>query len=428
MLRLESKQSPDVTRALWIPTIWMLYIASKPLGTWFQLSSADPDIGSPLDRAFLIVLLCVALWILIRRRFDWFSAIKENTFLVVLIVFMLVSILWSNIPGISFKRWLRELQAIFMAFVVLSEPSPRQAMESILRKTTYILIPFSLLLIKYFPAYGRMYSRWSGGVQWIGVALQKNGLGRLCLISLFYLFWSLVRRWQGNNAPVWKYQTHVEIFLMFITVLLMGGPGRNLFYAATMMYALGVGLLVYCGFHLAKKFGIALRAGILMTIVALIIIFGMVTIFTGASNMGFIASSAGRDATLTDRTEVWAALLPLAMQRPIIGSGYGGFWTARKVEMFIVNEAHSGYLDELLALGFVGILLASLFYLSSCRNAQRILYYDFDWGTLWICYLIMVVVHNLTESSIHTFTNQLTAVILFFSVSYTSLLSRRQKS
>ena len=49
-----------------------------------------------------------------------------------------------------------------MALVVMSEPTPRQALESLLRRSAYVLLPFSLLLIKYYPALGVDYGRWSG--------------------------------------------------------------------------------------------------------------------------------------------------------------------------------------------------------------------------------------------------------------------------
>jgi len=426
MLRLERNQSPEMTRTLWIPTIWMLYIASKPLGTWFQ-SGGDTEAGSPIDRAISLALICISLWILARRKYDWHAAMKENAWLVVLIILMLASILWSDIPYISFKRWTREFLAVLMAFVVHSEPSPRQAMESILRRTIYILIPFSLLLIRYFPVYGRIYGRWSGGEQWVGVALQKNGLCRLCLIATFFLIWSLIRRRQSHNPPVWKYQTQAEIFVLVLTLYLMGGPEGSLSYSATANTALCVGFLVYIGFHLLKKFGINLGAGMLMTIVAIIIISGIVTLFSGGSNLKFFVSSVKRDPTLTDRTQLWASLLPVAMERPILGRGVGGFWTSRTKTEFMVSEGHSGYLDVLLNLGFVGIFLVSGFLLSSCLKGYKELSNDFDWATLWICFLIMALVHNITETSIDTLTSQLTAIVLFLTVSSAAVRSPTER-
>ena len=183
LLRIERRQAPSVSLTLWIPTIWMLCIASKPLGVWFGSTGGDAESGSLLDQLFLSALLCLGLFTLASKREVWSNAIKEHPWLVVLIGYMLVSILWSDIPFISFKRWIRELVAVIMAFVLLTERDPQEAMQSILRRTIFILIPFSLLLIKYFPEYGVQYGRWSGGQMWIGVTLQKNGLGRLCLMA-----------------------------------------------------------------------------------------------------------------------------------------------------------------------------------------------------------------------------------------------------
>jgi O-antigen ligase len=403
----------------------MLSAAVKPLAAWFRVANADPEAGSSLDRNFLIVLIIVALWILLKRGFDWSSAVKDNSWLMMLIVFMLISVLWSSIPDISFKRWAREFLAVLMAFVVLSEPSPRRAMESVLRRTAYILIPFSPVLIKYFPQYGVQYGRWSGGRMWVGVALQKNGLGRICMIAAFFLIWSLIRRWQGKNPSVWKYQTHLEIIVLATTLWLITGGHKT---SATSLIALSMGLMAYATFYFMKKNGKPVGAGLLMLVVALIILYGTTSVFTGQLKLGFIASAAGRDETLTGRTEIWARLLPVAMQKPLLGGGFGGFWTPRTRDVFRISGSHNGYLDVLIGLGFVGLALVSIFLLSSCRKARQVLDVDFDWGILWIGFIIMAVAHNISESSINSFAHQLTAVLLFFSVTAKSILNRTQQS
>src|SRR5439155_1194762 len=108
---------------------------------------------------------------------------------------------------------------------------PREAMIAIFRRTAYVLIPFSLVLIKYYPFYGRIYTRWSGGEMWVGAALEKNGLGRLCMIAAFFLVWILVRRWKGRDRPVARYQTAIEVFLLLMTLYLLKGSENA--YSAT---------------------------------------------------------------------------------------------------------------------------------------------------------------------------------------------------
>jgi exopolysaccharide production protein ExoQ len=396
----------------------MLYTASRPLGNWLPSSGGDPELGSPLDRTFLLTLLCASFLLLIRRKFDWKKAIKDNAWIVLLLIFMFLSISWSAIPYVSFKRWTRELLAVMMAFSVSSEHSPRESIESILRRTTYILIPFSVVLIRYFPEFGIQYGRWDGTRMWIGMAMQKNGLGRICLIAVLLLIWSLLRTLKGTNSPVWKYQVHAEIIVLIIALWLIRGPSGSFFYSATSFYALCVGLLVYWGLNIKKKRGRILEARTLMIIISIVVIFGTAAVFSGGSHLGALASSAGRNTTLTGRTDIWAVLLPIAMQRPLLGHGFGGFWiTGKNTSYFDVLEAHSGYLDVLIGLGFIGILLTSIFLLSSSRRAHRMLSDNFDWGALCICFIIIVVVYNITESSIDSFTSHLTAIILFFTVS-----------
>jgi len=404
---------------LWLPTIWMLSIASKPLGVWFGGGAVDMESGSPLDRVFHIVLLCLGLFILSWKRFDWSRTIKKNTWLILLIGYMLISTLWSDIPLISFKRCIRQLEAVIMAVVVSIELSPRQAMESLFRRTAYILTPFSMLLIKYYrDIYGVQYDRWTGEAMWIGVTLQKNSLGRLCLISGFFLIWTLIRRWQGRDNAVGKYRAHADLFILILTLwLLKGPPGK---YPATAVVTLVVGLVVFISLLWMKKYHINLRFKTLAAIMIFVIGMGIVAPLGGGSNLSGLTSSLGRDDTLTGRTEIWRRLLPIAMSKPIFGHGFGGFWTSKTVETHGDSEAHSGYLDVILGFGIVGIVLLVMFLLSCAWNAQQELPHDFDWASLWICYLIMAVLHNITESSIHGFATHLTAVLIFLAVSSTA--------
>jgi exopolysaccharide production protein ExoQ len=413
LLRLERKQAPEVSGALWIPTIWMLCIASKPWATWLEWGYDTG--GSEVDQVFLIGLLCLGLIRLVGKNFDWSRVVRENPWLILLIGYMLVSIIWSDIPYISFKRWIREIVAVVMAFLMLSEQDPRKAMQSIFRRTAYVLIPYSVLLIKYFPAYGRRYAAYSGAPEWTGVTLQKNGLGRLCLISAFFLIWTLIRRRQGRDVPVLKYQTYADVFVIILALWLLKGPPGG--YSASAVAALAIGLAMFFSLLWMKKRRTYWGANTLIVIMALVIIFGTATVMTGGATLGTnVTSTLGRDQTLTGRTDIWAELLPEAMRTAVLGHGFGGFWTVTTQWKYNINEAHNGYLEIILDLGFVGILLFSMFLLSCCWKARKELVLDFDWGALWICFLLMAAIHNSAESSLNSFTSHLTAILLFLAV------------
>lgn len=417
MLWLERKQSPDVSWALWLPSIWILYIASKPLGVWFRPAGSleDVELGSPLDRRFIIFLFCLALLILLKRRFKWTVAFRENAWLILLLLYMLVSVSWSSSPDLSFRRWSRDVPAVIMAFMVLSESSPRQAMESLFRRSAYVLIPFSWVLIKYFPIYGVAHGRWGGAKTWVGVALQKNGLGRLCLVVVFFLTWSVLRRWRDKKIPIWKLENLAELFLLGLSLLLLRGPGGSS-YSATSIVALGMGLLSYYGLRYYFKSRGAVSAKIPMIAVSTIIVFGIISVFMGKLPIGSLVASTGRDATLTGRATIWAWLLPIALKNPVLGKGYGSFWTTSTIGVLGIRSAHNGYLDLMLGLGFVGILVVWLFLLSSLRKICSGNGDDVDWIALSLSFVIMAMIHNISESSISLLSSHLTALIIFFSV------------
>jgi O-antigen ligase len=403
----------------------MLYVASKPLAYWFSYKSDDTLQGSPFDRLFMIALIFAALFLLKRRNFSWTNSIRESLPLFIMVLFMLASVLWAKAPMGALKGWMRELLAILMAFSVLSEPFPKQAIESVIRRTTYILIPFSLVLIKYFPHLGIEYTRWSGERMWIGVTLQKNSLAQLCYISIFFLIWSLTKRRNNRERTNWKYENHAELLLLAISIYLLFGPEHNPFYSATSFYALLLGISLYAGLLFAKRSRMSISSAVFIAFAASIIIFGTILPFASHPSVGLAASAAGRSNTLTGRTEVWAALKPAVMNKPLLGAGYNGFWTRRTRDFYEISGAHNGYLEVLLAFGSLGLILVSIFYLSSCYKAHCLISVDFYWGALWICLLLMFLLQNIAEASMETLANQRSAILLILAVSYSNLSLQR---
>jgi O-antigen ligase len=424
LLKLERQQAPNQSNALWVPTIWMMNCASKPLASWFapgaDSEGVDVEAGSPLDRMFLIVLLITTITILSRRKLNW-AVIKANSFwLIILCGYALVSILWSEFIFVSIKRYIRFCGTPLIAMIILSEASPRLAMESVLRRTAFVLVPFSIVLIKYLPDRGVMYGRWSGELMWVGVTSQKNALGILCFVSAFFLLWRTVRAF-SERKPGEKWSRKQKLYIaadlsvLAIAVLLLKGPGKA--YSATSLVVSFVGVSGLLALMQMRKRKAYVPVPALYTVVVLCFIYGMGIPFGAATVSSGFMEALGRDATFTDRDQIWRELVPIAMQNSVLGQGYGGFWV-RPIESG-VNEAHNGYLDLMLELGFVGIVLLFAFIIALCKAAYRCLPQDFWWSSLTICLTIMTLVHNSTESSFLKTSNFLWSllVILYLLVS-----------
>ncbi len=395
----------------------MITVSTKALGTWFGMPGTTMEEGSPLDRNFLIVLMCIAIGMLIKRKFSPGDSIRENRWLTVLVVFMLISIVWSPVPFVSIKRWIREIIAIVMGFLVLTETSPKKAIEAVIRRTVYLLIPLSLVLIKYFPQYGVDYTRWTGDRMWIGVTDQKNDFGQLTSLAVFFLVWAVQRQWKVPRSQRIRYVIYADLGVLAIALYLSKGGEAG--YSATALVMLAVAMMCYAGLLWLKKKNKILSPAVVKTYIVFLVIYGTLTPLMGRLPIGDITSSLGRSSTLTDRTDIWNALIPYAASKPILGHGVGGFWTSDRLDR-LSFPAHNGFLEVVLVLGFVGLALMAIFLASSAGKAQNLFSRDYDWGVLWICWLTMALLNNITESSLNSFSNFLMAVPIWLAVTYKS--------
>ena len=413
LLRLERRRSAGVSSALWIPCLWMLAIASKPLGMWFAMGGTV-EAGSVLDRTALTALSVAGIVVLVRRRYDWRRALRGHGWLLALLGYMLLSVAWSDIALIAFRRWSREVIVVIMALVVMSEANPRQALESVLRRAAYILIPFSLLLTKYYPDLGVAYGRWSGLQMWIGVTLHKNTLGRLCVVSSMFLLWALYRRWNGRDTSAARSETWSDVSVLLISLFLLKGPGNA--YSATSIGTLSLGILMFLGLASLARRGLKVPQALLMAVLILLVGYGTSAPFLGGSSLAAASSAFGRDETLTGRTQTWAELVPVVKSQPLLGTGYGSFWTTARRDSYDMSNGHNGYLDILLELGVMGLVLFAMWLLSSAWNLRNAAAEDPDWGNLALCFLVMAVVYNSTESAFNSLTEQMTAVVVLASL------------
>ena len=94
---------------------------------------------------------------LLRRRISWSTFVSANIWLVVFLGYAALSIFWSDYQFVAFKRWVKVLGHPIMVLIVATEPDPREAMKLLLKRAAYVLVPFSITLIKYYPEHVGAY-------------------------------------------------------------------------------------------------------------------------------------------------------------------------------------------------------------------------------------------------------------------------------
>lgn len=415
LLAVERKQALSTSYALWVPTLWLMICGSRPVGLWFGGGFTDGTFeeGNPFDRNILTALMLLSFGILFKRSMDWQKAVKDNFWLIVLLLYLGVSILWSDYPFVSMKRWIRLLGAVPVAMVVLTEASPREAFERILRRCTYLLVPFSLVLIKYYPTLGASYSRWSGVLMWNGVTLTKNALAHLCLISVFFIAWSYLkdrRRGHGHHQQTRETNLADGSVLGLGLYLLVATPSGA--YSATSIATIFVISAVL--FILFKN---ERRAQGLATIIGIAMIFFWIAMISMDSFLKSATSLLGRDETLTGRSDLWEMLLADAWRRPVFGTGFGSYFgTGNVFTLTCGNTGHNGLLDVFVETGATGVALLICFLLSLYQKVQRELNAHFSWGVFAMGILVISLLTNYTESLFLKSSSYIWNIMVFVSI------------
>jgi O-antigen ligase len=120
-----------------------------------------------------------------------------------------------------------------------------------------------------------------------------------------------------------------------------------------------------------------------------------------------VVNGLGRDLTLTDRTEVWQAVLK-RQNNPIFGMGFESFWLGERREAlwaqfpFRPIQAHDGYIETYLNLGLIGVTLLIGQFVGTLRKIQRELVKRFEFGRLRLAFLLAIILYNYTEAPFTT--------------------------
>lgn len=397
LFRLDRDTDERTSPALWIPVAWMAIGASRNLSEWFATQGplANPDQyleGSPFDRLLFSGLLAAALMVLFARGRASSAVLQRNWMNILFLLYCLASAAWSDFPLVSFKRWTKALGNFSMVLVVLTDPNPKAAVKRLLALTGFMLIPASVLLVKYYPEIGRQYDRWIGTAYYSGVASDKNGLGYNCLIFGLASVWRVVNGLQATVRKNGQLIAHVIILGMVLWLLRLANSSTSL-----ACFLLGSSLIIFLSMAKVE------RPAMVHTILASVIAAAAVA-FMARDVFSYLVSSLGRDTTLTGRTPLWEQLLKMN-DAHWFGTGFESFFLGKRAEMLWAmftwhpNEAHNGYLELYLNLGVVGLGLFLFVIVVGYRNVVHTFRSDRTSATLKLAFLIAALIYNSTEAA-----------------------------
>jgi O-antigen ligase len=301
--------------------------------------------------------------------------------------------MWSDFPVVALKRWIRDLGNYLVIIVVLYEANTLEAVRTFLRRLYYLLIPLSILMIKYFPATAISYGFWSGLAEFVGAATSKNTLGATCMLSGIFFFWDSATRWPERKEKRTKriLMVNALFILMSYWVLRMSSSAT-----AFVCFLLGCGIILFYsawGKHHLAFFKFAIP----------VFFFAYLILGFGFGLNDALAGQLGRDATLTGRTNIWDAVLSTDVN-PVLGTGYESFWLGPRLDQVwrkagAVNQAHNGYLEFYLNFGIMGLCLLGGLLIASYAAICKRFTDSPSLASLAIALWTLPLFYNMTEAA-----------------------------
>ena len=421
---LDRDKEAKTSKATWLSFIWIGLAASRSAAQWVYLSApvdaGDLQMeGSPIDRTVYALLLGVGLAVLASRRKRTAKILASNLLIVLFFGYCLFSLFWSDFPDVGFKRWTKAVGDLVMLCIVLTEADPPFAIQQLLKRLTFLLAPLSVLLIKYFPEYGRTYGRWFGEVHYTGVTTNKNSLGAICLLFGLAVLAHLIFLLKDKTRKGRKRMLLANGIVLSTIMWLLSMADSMTSWAC---FAMGSSLIVGLSFSFLAK-----RRQIIHVVIPIMLLACVSVLFLGVSPGAL--NALGKNATLTDRTAIWPLVLSL-QKNPLGGTGFGSFWLGPRLEAvwsvfeWKPNQAHNGYLEVYLNLGWIGILLLAGVLVTGYKNAFAACRRDPRVGTLLLAYFVVGIAYNFTEAAMFQMLSAVWILLMLSMVAHAAIRTR----
>ncbi len=399
----DGKAAEHTSAALWIPIIWMILISSRPLTQWSpakvvdSVTSAQFAEGSPFNAFVFGILIAAAALVLNHRATKFRALLRANSPVLVFFAYCLLSVLWSDFSIVTSKRWIKAFGEFLILAVVLTDAQPQLAIRRFLLTPAKLLLPLSVILIVFFPSIGRYTS--IGETQQMvtyygGVTLNKNTLGVASVVQGLACLWCWLDIYVESASPR---RTRRLILYGILYATAFGLIVRaNSMTSFVSLFSASLFLIA------ARQRLFALNTGYLQRLIAILILAPLVTIWTDTS--GVVAHHLGRQANLSGRTMIWTAVLSIPIN-PLLGAGFETFWLGSRLDKVWIlagqgkiQEAHNGYIEVYLNLGWIGLILLAWLIWIGYRSAIVAFHSNTKDSAARLAMIVAALVYSMTEA------------------------------
>ncbi|AFY59074.1 lipid A core-O-antigen ligase-like enyme [Rivularia sp. PCC 7116] len=370
----------------------LLLYSGGPLTVLLSGGASEGDDSGETNTSLILVLFffnyLVTFFLLLLRWKKVIHVMKKEKIILLLVGIAVFSCVWSSLPKKTLTRGIAIVGTSLFGLYFASRYTIKQQLK-LLGWMYGIAVIFSFIFIAALPKYGIM-----GGVhtgKWRGIYNHKNTLGKVIVpgIAVFLLL--------ANSSKKYSWLLWMCFSLAFILLLRSGSTSSLLN---------GICLIAACiSFRVFRW-----RDNIMVPSTIAIGSFGAIFYVIVSVTTEAILKALGKDTTLTGRGDMWPYIFEMIGQKPILGYGYGAFWSGPDTPSFYIWQAtgwtppnsHNGFLDLWLQIGLIGLLVyvygflaitipKSFYWLRTTRTSEGF------WPLVYMTYMLLA---NISETTL----------------------------
>ncbi|MFT3905566.1 MAG: O-antigen ligase family protein [Steroidobacteraceae bacterium] len=343
--------------------------------------------------ALLAISIAVALvnWRTARQTLR-----ATNRFFLAFMVMALLSALWSISPSDTIARYITLLSLVSVCFAFAMTNWYRERFQDVLRPLLIAICAGSLVI-------GFLMPDWiiEGGLlsdAWHGLLSQKNEFGQVAGFAAIFSLHGLLAR---EIKPWWG----VLGLVVALACLMLSRSSTSLLAA---LFSLWLMLMLV-------KSPTTMRRPMRYVVAAFAVVVVLYAVTVLRIIPGFeillrpVMMISGKDMTFSNRSVIWDIIKEHMARWPMLGAGYGGYWTGANPASpsyefftrmyFYPSQSHNGYLELANDLGYVGLIVLLGYLAAFVWQGIRFFMLDRTQGALLLALFFHQSVTNLSEST-----------------------------
>jgi exopolysaccharide production protein ExoQ len=344
--------------------------------------------GDKLDTLFNIVSYLILFYFLLSYWKGFIYVITKSPFQFLLLAIVIFSLLWSEDLSSSLTYLRGLIRIYFLAVYLAMRYSLREQMR-LIAWALGVAASLSMLFSAFVPGYIHQSPELVD--MWSGIYGHKNELGYMMAWSagvFLHLALSINRyRWL-----MWA------LCGVSVCLILLSRSTTSLTILLTMISLLPL-------YKFLKKTNYKLQVIMITSALMLLIIFSILLL----NNAETVVGTSGKDLTFNGRSDLWELVISKVLERPWLGYGFSGFWTSNAASKLRAtydwaSNAHNGFLELLLELGFVGFLTFAVafvrFFVMALTRIISVAKKPEDYWPMQM--LVIIVIVNFSEARLLT--------------------------